>query len=250
MGGKAKKADGKRKTSKITATTATADKTARQPGPEGKRRARTTARAAKVAKEAKKALKKAARKAARRVKERRFVTVDTDLFLALTEGERAAALRILLEDKRLAPMAKVGRYRVIAVEPVVVKPPHALVGHRLARVVAYDYASDRSVEACCDLDEGSVAHLQVTRAQPMLAREEEAAAVSIALADERVKEQLGLGDLPQAAMQYWSWRESDLAYSRRSAAVLFGQDGARPSWVVVVDLIDNQVAELVPGDQW
>jgi hypothetical protein len=243
MGGKAKKAEQKPTTSKLTATTGatTADKTARQP--DGKRRARTTAKAAK------KALKKAARKAARRVKER-FTKVDTDLFLALTEGERADALRIMLEDKRLAPMAKVGRYRVIAVEPLVVKPPHPLVGHRLARVVAYDYASDRSVEACADLDDGGLAHLQITRAQPMLAREEEAAAVTIALADERVKEQLGLGDLPQAAMHYWSWRENDLAYARRSAAVLFGQDGARPSWVVVVDLIDNEVAELVPGDQW
>src|SRR5690349_4746577 len=39
--------------------------------------------------------------------------VDPALFEALSEGERAAALRILTEDRRLANMAKVARYRVI-----------------------------------------------------------------------------------------------------------------------------------------
>lgn len=180
----------------------------------------------------------------------RFSAGTPELFEPLTEGEQADARRILLEDNRLANMAKIGRYRVIAAEPLVVKPPHPLTGHRIARLVVYDYATDRAIEASVDLDHSEVAHLQVSRSQPMLAREEEAAAVAIALADERVKGELGLGDHPQAAMHYWSWRESDLAHTRRSAAVLFGQDDARPSLIAVVDLLDNEVTELVPGEQW
>src|SRR5262249_41328270 len=157
--------------------------------------------------------------------------VDPALFHPLTEGERADALRILTEDRRLSNMAKVARYRVVAVEPLVLKPPHALFGHRLARAVAFDYASDRSVEALIDLDAGAVAHLQLTQSQPALGPEEESAAVAIALDDDRVKRELGLGDQPQAALHYWSRRDTELAWSRRSAAVLFGPPGARPRLV-------------------
>src|SRR5690349_854518 len=60
---------------------------------------------------------------------------DPTLFDPLTPGETADALRTLIEDRRLSSMAKVGRYRVICTEPLVVKPPHWLAGHRLARVV-------------------------------------------------------------------------------------------------------------------
>ena len=74
-------------------------------------------------------------------------------------------------------MAKVGRYRVICTEPLVVKPPHWMAGHRLARVVAYDYAADRAVDACVDLDAGVVAHLELNKSQPMLSRDEEAIAI-------------------------------------------------------------------------
>jgi hypothetical protein len=84
----------------------------------------------------------------------------------------------------------------------------------------------------------------------MLAREEEAAAVSIALRDERIKSNLGLGDEPQAALHYWSTREADISYRRRSAAVLFGQPGSRPSLVAVVDLLDSEVIEVVPAEHW
>lgn len=183
-------------------------------------------------------------------KKRRHQGGDPQLFAPLSEGERADALRIMTEDRRLAPMAAVGRYRVIAVEPLVVKEPPDLAGHRLARVVAYDYSTDRSVHACVDLDQGGVCHLQLGPIQPMLAREEEAAAIAIALADERIKSRLGLGDEPQAALHYWSTRESDIPYRRRSAAVLFGQVGSRPSLVAVVDLLDGAVIEVVPADQW
>src|SRR6476620_3154618 len=79
---------------------------------------------------------------------------DPALFDPLTPGETADALRTLIEDRRVASMAKVGRYRVICTEPLVVKPPHWMAGHRLARVVAYDYAADRAVDACVDLDAG------------------------------------------------------------------------------------------------
>jgi hypothetical protein len=205
-------------------------------------RARAAAKPAEAAKPARQATR-AARRAA-------VLSADPALFEPLCEGERADALRILSEDRRLATMAKVARYRVTAVEPLVLKPPHPLFGHRLARVVAFDYAADRTFEALIDLDGSQVAHLQLTQAQPALGREEETAAVAIALRDERVKRELVLGDQPQAAMHYWSRRDTELAYTRRSAAVMFGQPGERPSMVAIVDLIDRQVTEVVPADQW
>jgi hypothetical protein len=176
--------------------------------------------------------------------------VDVALFDALSEGERADALRILTEDRRVASMAKVARYRVISAEPMALKAPHPLFNHRLARVVAYDYSSDRCVDALVDLDQALVANLQVTESQPALAREEEGLAVAIALSDDRVKRELGFGDEPQAALQYWSRREADLAFGRRSAAVLFGQLGARPSLVAVVDLVDRQIIDVVSAENW
>ena len=210
----------------------------------------TGSRSASAAKTSK---SRSAKKPARRVKGGGKKTArrgDPLLFAPLSEGERADALRILTEDRRLAQMAAVGRYRVIAVEPLVVKEPHELAGHRLARVVAYDYSADRSVHACVDLDEVTVAHLQIGPIQPMLALEEEAAAIAVALRDDRVQSQLGLGDQPRAALHYWSTRESDIAYRRRSAAVLFGQPDSRPSLVAVVDLLDSEVVEVVPAEQW
>jgi hypothetical protein len=175
---------------------------------------------------------------------------DPTLFAPLTPGEVADALRTLTEDRRLGNMAKVGRYRVIATEPLVVKPPHWMAGHRLARVVVYDYAADRCVDACVDLDAGIVAHLEISRSQPMLSREEEAIAIGVALSDERVRSKLSLGDEPMVAMHYWGRRETDLAYSRRSAAVVFGRIGGHPSLVAVVDLLDNLVTDVVAAAQW
>lgn len=175
---------------------------------------------------------------------------DPLLFAPLTPGEVADALRTVTEDRRLGNMAKVGRYRVVAAEPLVVKPPHWMAGHRLARLVIYDYAADRTVDACVDLDAGIVAHLEVSRAQPMLAREEEAVAIGVALADERVRARLQLGDEPMVTMHYWGRREADLAYARRSAAVMFGRPGSHPSLVAVVDLLDNLVTDVVPASQW
>lgn len=178
------------------------------------------------------------------------VQADPSLFDPLTAGEIADALRTLTEDKRLANMAKVGRYRVIVTEPLVVKPPHWMAGHRLARVVAYDYAADRAVDACIDLDAGVVAHLELNKGQPMLSRDEEALAVSIAMTDPRVREKLSLGDAPQSTMHYWGRTPQDLAYARRSAAVTFGRADGHATLVAVVDLLDNAVTQVVPAEQW
>jgi Cu2+-containing amine oxidase len=175
---------------------------------------------------------------------------DAALFAPLTPGEAADALRTLTEDRRVAGMAKVGRYRVVASEPLVVKPPHWIHNHRLARVVVYDYSADRCVDACVDLDAGIVAHLDITKAQPMLSREEEAIAVSIATRDGRVREQLELGDQPVVTMHYWGKEPSDPSYARRSAAVVFGRHGGHPTLVAVVDLLDNLVTSVVPAAQW
>lgn len=147
-------------------------------------------------------------------------------------------------------MAKVGRYRVICTEPLVVKPPHWMAGHRLARVVAYDYAADRAVDACVDLDAGVVAHLDLNKSQPMLSRDEEAIAISVALTDDRVREKLQMGDAAQSVMHYWGRTPAELAYARRSAAVIFGRGGGHASLIAVVDLIDQQVTQVVPAELW
>lgn len=175
---------------------------------------------------------------------------DPTLFDPLTQGEIADALRTLTEDRRLGSMAKVGRYRVICTEPLVTKPPHPMAGHRLARVVAYDYAANRAVDACIDLDAGVVTHLEMSRSQPMLSRDEEALAASIAVGDERVSSKLGIGDAPQMTMHYWGRSPQDIAYARRSAAVVFGRDTGHSTLVAVVDLIDNTVTQVVPAELW
>ena len=177
-------------------------------------------------------------------------SADPALFDPLTPGEIADALRTLTEDRRLGSTAKVGRYRVICSEPLVVKPPHWMAGHRLARIVIYDYAADRTVDACVDLDAGVVAHLELTRAQPMLSRDEEALAVSIAMVDARVREKLALGDTAQSALHYWGRNPEDLTFARRSAAVVFGRADGHASVIAVVDLLENMVTQVVPAERW
>lgn len=191
-----------------------------------------------------------AAKPARAAPEPDVVQADPTLFDPLTPGEIADALRTLTEDRRLSSMAKVGRYRVICCEPLVVKPPHLLAGHRLVRVVAYDYAADRAVEACVDLDAGVVAQLELSEAQPMLSRDEEAVAVSIAMVDDRVREKLALGDVPQSTLHYWGRTADDLSFARRSAAVVFGRADGHATIVAVVDLLENMVTKVVPAEHW
>jgi len=106
------------------------------------------------------------------------------------------------------------------------------------------------VDACVDLDAGVVTQLDVNRGQPMLSREEEALAVSIATLDERVRGKLVLGDVPISTLHYWGRRGNDLAFSRRSAAVVFGRTDGHASLVAVVDLLDNAVTHVVPAELW
>ena len=193
---------------------------------------------------------KAAGKVAKPRTQADVASADPSLFAPLTPGETADALRTLTEDRRVSGMAKVGRYRVIATEPLVIKPPHWMAGHRLARVVIYDYAADRCVDATVDLDAGVVAHLDVSRSQPMLSREEEAVAISVSMSDERVRARVSLGEEPLIAMHYWGKDPGDLSFSRRSAAVVFGRPGGHPSVVAVVDLLDNVVTTVTPASQW
>lgn len=207
----------------------------------------------KAVRAAKQAKVKAKSSGSKTVPKRSLDVTDAEpsLFDPLTPGEAADALRNLIEDPRLRSMAKVGRYRVICTEPLVLKPPHKLARHRLARVVAYDYASDRAVDACVDLDVGNVVHLELSRSQPMLSRDEEALAVSIAMVDDRVTAKLAIGDRPQMTMHYWGRTPNDIAYARRSAAVLFGGgDAGHTTLVAVVDLIDNTVTQVVPAELW
>jgi hypothetical protein len=213
--------------------------------------------AAKPAKPAKKVAKPKANghgakpaRAARPRTQADVASADPSLFAPLTPGETADALRTLTEDRRVSGMAKVGRYRVITAEPLVVKPPHWMAGHRLARVVIYDYAADRCVDSTVDLDAGVVAHLDVSRSQPMLSREEEAMAISVSMTDDRVRARVSLGEEPLVAMHYWGKDPGELSFARRSAAVVFGRPGGHPSVVAVVDLLDNVVSTVTPAGQW
>lgn len=200
------------------------------------------------AKTAKRAAPKSPAKAVGRTRSPDVAASDPTLFDPLTHGEIADAIRTLTEDRRLSSMAKVGRYRVIVTEPLVVKPPHWMAGHRLARVVIYDYSSDRTVDACVDLDAGVVAHLELTKAQPMLSRDEEALAVSIAMTDDRVRSKLTLGDAPQSTMHYWGRTQTDPSFDRRSAAVIFGRADGHATLVAIVDLLDNAVTQIIPAE--
>ena len=204
---------------------------------------------AKAKPKAKPVAKQAAKKPAAK-REKDVARTDPALFDPLTPGEVADALRTLTEDKRVVSMAKVGRYRVICAEPLVVKPPHWMAGHRLARIVAYDYSQDRAVDACVDLDAGVVAHLDLNKSQPMLSREEELIAIEIAMSDARVNEKLHMGEAPQATLHYWGRTPGDLSYARRSAAVVFGRADGHAAIVAVVDLLDQAVTQVIPAEQW
>jgi hypothetical protein len=237
---------------KTTAKKTAAKKTAAKKTTAKKTAAKKTAAKKTAAKKTVKTAsrKTAAKKTARKPRRGGKSIQSHELFRELTEGERADSLRLLLEDRRLANMAKVGRYRVISAEPLVFKAHHPLGDHRVARVVVYDYASNRCVQANVDLDAGEVLFLSQNQAQPALSLEEELAAIQTALSEGRVNEKLSLGDKPLAAMHYWSRKDADLAHHRRSAAVIFGPPDSRPTLVAVVDLVDGVVTEVVPGEQW
>ena len=90
-----------------------------------------------------------------------------------------------------------------------------------------------------DLDAGVVAHLELDKSQPMLSRDEEALAVSIAMIDERVRSKLAMGDCRRRCSTTGVATTTDVAYARRSAAVTFGRSDGHASLIAVVDLVDQ-----------
>lgn len=165
------------------------------------------------------------------------------------EGTPDEALRILFDDDMMRSIARIGRFRVLAHEMVVAAPPDPLAGHRLALIDLVDYSNDRNVHACVDLDRGGVASLRCAPAEP-LAPEEQAEALSVALADRRVADGIALGDMPQAILHVGARRGHDVGHAHRSAAVLFGPCGPshKPSLVAIVDLARSVVTRLVPPE--
>jgi hypothetical protein len=159
-------------------------------------------------------------------------------------GDRETALRILLDDEMMRSIARVGRFRVLANETSVARPPDPLAGHRLAWIDLVDYERDRSVKACVDLDRGDVASLRCAPAEHRLAPVEEAEALDVALADRRVAGGLALGDQPQAILHVGA------GDTHRSAAVVFGMPRSSPSLVAVVDLARSVVTRVVPAERW
>jgi hypothetical protein len=51
-------------------------------------------------------------------------------------------------------------------------------------------------------------------------------------------------------MHYWGRTPKDLAFARRSAAVVFGRPDGHASVIAVVDLLENMVTQVVPAEQW
>ncbi len=155
------------------------------------------------------------------------------------DHDRASALRILMDDGMMRSIARIGCFRVLTNEPL----PDPPSGRRLFGIDLVDYASDRCVQACIDLDRGGVASLRCAPAQPWLAPEEEADALAVALADRRVASGIALGDAPQSIVHVD-------ARPHRAAAILFGTPHSTPSLVAVVDLARRTVTKIVPADRW
>jgi hypothetical protein len=153
--------------------------------------------------------------------------------------ERESALKILMDDDMMRGIARIGCFRVLTNEPL----PGPPSGRRLFGIDLVDYASDRSVQACVDLDRRGVASLHCAQAGDRLAPEEEADALTVALADRRVASSIVLGDAPQSIVHVD-------ARPHRAAAILFGTPRSTPSLVAVVDLARRTVTKVVRADRW
>jgi hypothetical protein len=70
------------------------------------------------------------------------------------------------------------------------------------------------------------------------------------MVDDRVRAKLDIGDMPQMTMHYWGRSPTDIAFARRSAAVVFGREAGHATLVAVVDLLDNTVTQIVPAELW
>jgi hypothetical protein len=51
-------------------------------------------------------------------------------------------------------------------------------------------------------------------------------------------------------MHYWGRTPTDLAYARRSAAVVFGRSDGHASVIAIVDLLDHVVTQIVSAERW
>jgi hypothetical protein len=51
-------------------------------------------------------------------------------------------------------------------------------------------------------------------------------------------------------LHYWGRTADDLAFARRSAAVVFGRADGHASIIAVVDLLENLVTRVVPAERW
>jgi hypothetical protein len=158
--------------------------------------------------------------------------------------EAEQALEILLADEMMRSIAKSSCYRVRMNDRLAVEPPDPLAGRRLRLIDIVDYASDRTVTACVDLDRGSVASLRRAPAEASLAPSEEDDALSVALADRRVAAGIALGDRPQSIVRVGAHGEPH----HRSAAITFGPEPTTPSLVAIVDLARRAVTKIVPAD--
>lgn len=168
----------------------------------------------------------------------------------LTEVARADALRILMGDGMMREIARVGRFRVIANEPLAPTAADPRGARRLFGIDIVDYNSDRSVTACVDLDRGDVASLRCGPALPRLAPEEEAEALSVALADRRVAEGIRLGDAPRSILHVGSRTAGEDGPPHRAAVVVFGAPKGPATLIAIVDLARGAVTAILPPEQF
>jgi hypothetical protein len=155
------------------------------------------------------------------------------------EVEAERALGILLGDEMMRGIARGGRFRVCSNQALTAPLP----GRRLRGIDLVDYASDRAVTACVDLDRGGVEALRCAPAEARLAPAEEDEALEVALADRRVAAGIALGDQPQSIVHAGSG-------GHRAAAVTFGTPRCAPSLVAIVDLARRTVTRVGPADAW
>jgi hypothetical protein len=159
--------------------------------------------------------------------------------------EADEALHILLADEMMKSIARGGCYRVRVNDRLGVESPDPLAGRRLRFIDLVDYASDREVTACVDLDRSSLTSLRCRPAEARLAPAEEADALTVALADRRVAAGIALGDQPQSIVRVGG---AGAEPHHRSAAVTFGAARSTPSLVAIVDLARRSVTKILPHE--
>ena len=159
--------------------------------------------------------------------------------------EADEALHILLADEMMRSIARGGCYRVRVNDRLGVESSDPQAGRRVRFIDLVDYASDREVTACVDLDRSTITSLRCRPAEARLAPAEEADALSVALADRRVAAGIALGDRPQSIVRVGG---AGTEPHHRSAAVTFGTPRSAPSLVAIVDLARRAVTKILPHE--